>query len=62
METSGADYKVDCNNFLKKHTGETGSKLKEKMKEHKNDAEKLWKDKKITCLSQHMKTTGHFPA
>ena len=62
MEPSGADYKIDCNNLLKKNTGETGSKLKEKMKEHENDGEKLWKDKKITRLSQHMKITGHFPA
>ena len=29
------------------------------MKEHKDDGEKSQKDKKITSLSQHMKTTGH---
>ena len=32
------------------------------MKEHKNDGEKSRKDKKITGISQHMKTTGHAPA
>ena len=37
-------------------------KLKERMKEHKDDGEKSRKDKKITGLSQHMKTTGHSPA
>ena len=34
----------------------------EKMKEYKDDREKWWKDKKITGLSQHMKTTGYSPA
>ena len=62
METSGVVYEVDCNNCLKKYTGETGRKLKERMKEHKDDGEKSRKNKKITGLSQHMKTTGHFPA
>ena len=28
---------------------------------HKDDGEKLQKDKKITSLSQHMKITGYFP-
>ena len=28
---------VGCNNCLKKYTGETGGKLKERMKEHKDD-------------------------
>ena len=32
------------------------------MKEHKDDGEKSQEDKKITGLSQHMKTTGHSPA
>ena len=31
------------------------------MKEHKDDEENSEKDKKITGLSQHMKTTGHSP-
>ena len=31
------------------------------MKEHKDDEENSIKDKKITGLSQHMKTTGHSP-
>ena len=59
METSGVVYEVDCNNCLKTCTGETGRKLKERIKEHKNDGEKSQKDQKITGLSQHMKTTGH---
>ena len=62
METSAVVCKVDCNNCLKKYTGETGRKLKERMKEHKDDGEKSRKDKKITALSQHMKTTSHSPA
>ena len=41
---------------------ETGRKLKERMKEHQDDGEKLRKDEKITGLSQHLKTTGHSPA
>ena len=61
METSGAVYEVDCNDCLKKYKGETGRKLKERMKEHKDDGEKTRKDK-ITDLSQHMKTTDHSPA
>ena len=41
-------------------TCETGRKLKERMKEHKDDGEKLRKDKKkITGLSQLVRTTGH---
>ena len=40
METSGVVYEVDCNNCLKKYTGETGRKLKERMKEHKDDVDK----------------------
>ena len=44
-------------------TCETGRKLNERMKEHKDDEEKLRKDKKKkTGLSQHLKTTGHSPA
>ena len=35
--------------------------MKERMKEHKDDEENSIKDKKITGLSQHMKTTGHSP-
>ena len=31
METSGVVYEVDCNNCLKKYTGETGRKLEEKI-------------------------------
>ena len=59
MESSGVVYEVDCNNCFKKYTGETGRKLKERMKEHKDDGEKSQEDKKITGFSQHMKTTGH---
>ena len=62
METSDVVYEVDCNNCFKKCTGETGGKLKERMKEHMDHTEKSRKDKKITGLSQHMKTTGHSPA
>ena len=47
--------------MLKKYTGETGRKLKERMKEHKDDGEKLPKNKKIIGPSLHMKTTGHSP-
>ena len=61
METSGVVYEGDYNNCLKKYAGETGRKSNERMKEHKDDGEKLQKDKKITGLSQHMKTTGHSP-
>ena len=32
------------------------------MKEHKDDEQESQKDKKITGLSQHMKTTSHSPA
>ena len=39
METSGVVYEVDCNNCLKKYTGETGRKFKERIKEHKDDGE-----------------------
>ena len=31
METSGVVYEVDCNTCLKKYTGETGRKLKERI-------------------------------
>ena len=62
MESSGVVYEVDCNNCFKKYTGETGRKLKERMKEHKDDGEKSQEDKKITGFSQHMKTTGHSTA
>ena len=62
METSGVVYEVDCNNCLKNYTYETGRKLKEWMKEHKDDGEKSWKDKMITGLPEHMRTTGHSPA
>ena len=62
METSGVVFEVDCNNCLKKYTGETGRKWKERIKEHKDDEEKFQKDKKTTGLSQHMKTTSHSPA
>ena len=34
METSRVFYKVDCNNCLKRYTGEPGKKMKERMKEH----------------------------
>ena len=40
METSCVLCEVDCNNCFKKYTGETGRKLKEGMKEHKDDREK----------------------
>ena len=59
MENLGVVYEVDCNNCLKMYTGETGRKVKERMKEHKNDGEKSRADKKITVLLQHIKTTGH---
>ena len=62
MGTSGVVYEVDCNNCLQKYTGETGRKLKERMKEHNDDGEKSPKDKKITGISQHVKTTSHSPA
>ena len=45
--------------MFKKYAGETGRKFKEKMKEHKDDGEKLQKDKRITGLSQQIKTTDH---
>ena len=44
-------YEVDCNNCKKKYTDGTGWKLKEGMKEHKDDGEKSREDKKITGLS-----------
>ena len=59
METSQVVYEVHCNNCLKKYTDETGRKLKERMKEHKDGGEK---SQKITGLSQHMKTSAHSPA
>ena len=37
--------------MLKKYTGEKGRKLKERMKIHRDDGEKLRKDKRITGLS-----------
>ena len=58
METSQVVYEVHCNNCLKKYTDETGRKLKERMKEHKDGEEK---SQKITGLSQHMKTSAHSP-
>ena len=61
METSGLVYKVDCNNCFKKYTGETGTKSKVTMKKHKDDGGQSRKNKKITGLSQHVKTTGHYP-
>ena len=52
--------------FLKpivlQYTGETGRKLKERMRDRKDDGEKSREEKKITGLSQQMKTTGHSPA
>ena len=41
METSGVVYEADCSNCLKKYIGETGRKLKERMKEHKKIKIKL---------------------
>ena len=61
METSGVVQEVDCNNCLRRYEGETGRILKERMKEHKYDGKKSREDKKITGLSQHIKTTGHSP-
>ena len=61
MENSGVVYEVDCNSCLERYAGETGRKLKERMKEHKDDEEKLLENKKITGLSQHIKTTDHSP-
>ena len=52
---------MDCNNCLKKYTGERGRKFKERMKEHKDDGEKSREDKMITDPSWHMETTGHSP-
>ena len=40
MENLGVVYEVDCNNCLKICIGETGRKVKERIKEHKNDGEK----------------------
>ena len=48
-------------NSLKKYTGEAGRKLKERIKEHNDDGGKYQNNEKITGISQHMKTTGHFP-
>ena len=45
--------------MFKKYAGETGRKFKERMKEHKDDGEKSQKDKKITGLSQQIKTMDH---
>ena len=45
--------------MFKKYAGETGRKFKERMKEHKDDGEKSQKDKKITGLSQQIKTIDH---
>ena len=61
METPGVTYEIDCDNSFKKHTGETSRKLKERMREQKDNGEKSQNDKKITGLSQHMKTTGSSP-
>ena len=36
---------MDCNNCLKKYTGETGRKLKQRMKEYKDDGENWREDK-----------------
>ena len=47
--------------MLKKYTGETGRKWKERIKEHKDDGEKERKNKKLTGLSRHMKINGHSP-
>ena len=62
METSGIAHEVDGNNCLENYAGEAGRKWKERIKEHKDDGEKLWKDKKITGFSQRLKTTSHSPA
>ena len=63
METSGVVYEADCNcnNCFKRYTGETARKLKERMKEHKDDGKKSQKDQNITDFSQHMKNNGHSP-
>ena len=45
--------------MFKKYAGETGRKFKERMKEHKDDGEKSQNDKKITGLSQQIKTIDH---
>ena len=55
METSREVYEVECNDCLKKYTSEAGRKLKEKIKENKEDRQK-------NGLSRHMKTAGYFPA
>ena len=46
METSGVFYEVDCNNCIKKYTGETDRELKERMKNYKDDGEKSQKIKR----------------
>ena len=43
MKTSGVAYEVDY-----KYTVVAGKKLKQRMKDHKDDGEKSRKDKKIT--------------
>ena len=48
MKTSGVAYEVDYNNQFKKYTVVAGKKLKQRMKEHKDNGEKSRKDKKIT--------------
>ena len=59
METSGVVYELGFSNCFKNCTGETVKKLKKRIKGHKDNGEKSQKDKKITGLSQNMKTTGH---
>ena len=60
-KASSLVYEVDYNNCSKRYTSETDRQLKERVKEHKDNGEKSRKDKKTTCLSQHMKTTDYSP-
>ena len=51
METSGVVYEVECDNCFRNYTGETGRKLKGRMKGHEDDGEKSRKDKKSLAIA-----------
>ena len=53
MKTSGVVYEVDCNNCLKKYTGEAGGKLKERMKEHGEKSRKKKHNWPVTTCENH---------
>ena len=61
METSGVVYEVDCDNYFKKYTCETGRKWKERMKEQKNDGEKSRKDKKKKLVFHNIRKLMAIP-